>query len=684
MSLANSKLSLSSLDFDSLKLSLVSFLQQQTVFQDYNFQGSGLDQLMNLLTYNSYLLSFYMNMVANESFIDSAVLKPNIVSHAKLMGYVPRSATSPVAYVNVAITKANTDPTTILTIPKFTTWSSEPLNGASYSYVTLESYTTSNVNNTFSFANIAIHEGQPVVKSFLVDTQTNPNQIFDLGDNTIDINTLEVYVQTSNTNISQNTFVLATDATQVKGNTNVYYLNMGNNGNYQIYFGDGIIGSSLNDGNIVVASYLNTTGNNSNGLQTFKLQTTLLSGSTSNTTIVQASAGGSAAETGDSIKFNAPKSYLAQNRAVNINDYAALINQKYPLFQSVTVWGGEDNNPPIYGKVFISGLPLNGFAVTKSQQQYLIQQVLQPLGMLTIIPEWKDADINFLNFDVQVYYNPTETNNTPNTLVNIVTSAIDDWANTNLNQFNNTFRKSRLTRAIDDSEQSIDSSSVTVFLEKRINPVPNQINTYTLNYNIPLKLSADSNKLYSSPYFYQNDQTGTARQCYIEEVPQSTTGISAVTINAPGYNFTSVPTIKIQGDGIGANAYAVVTNGQISRVVVDKPGSEYSSAVAIISGGGGAGAILTPVIQSTQGTLRSYYYNSNNVKTTLSANVGTVNYAQGVITLTNFAPINIGNPQGTLSIHIQPLNDNFSSNLNQILAFDQTDAGALTIAVTSD
>jgi len=326
----NSKMILSSLDFDDIKNNLKNYLSSQTEFQDYNFEGAALSQLLNLLAYNTHYLGFYMNMIANEMFLDTAVLRPSIVSHAKLLGYTPRSMTASQAVVNVAITKANTDTTTILTIPRFTAFSSESLNGVSYNFVTVDSSVAANVGNIFTFNELVIKEGQPVTKTYLVDNLTNPKQIFDLGDANIDTSTLKVVVQTSQTNLNQNTFDLAQDATDVTGISNVYYLEQAQNGNYQIYFGDGILGVSLEQGNIVIVSYIATNGDEANGLQNFRLQSSLLAGSTANVITAVPSSAGSQAETAESIQFSAPKSYISQNRAVTINDYIDLINKKYP------------------------------------------------------------------------------------------------------------------------------------------------------------------------------------------------------------------------------------------------------------------------------------------------------------------------------------------------------------------
>lgn len=678
------KLTVAALDFDTIKNNLLTYLQSQDEFKDYKFTGSAINQLINILAYNTHYLAFYLNMVANEMFIDTAVLRQNIVSHAKLLGYTPRSATAAEAVVNVAITKAVSDPTTQLTLPAFTAFSSELLNGVSYNFVTLDSVTVPNVNNQFLFTDVVIREGQPVTKNYPFSSAANPTQIFNFGDSQIDTNTLSVIVQTSATNQSQNTYQFASNATEVNGESLVYYIDQDQNGNYEIYFGDGILGQALQDGNIVIVSYINTSGNAANELQNFQLQTTLLAGSTSNTTTVFPSSSGSPEESGPSIQFAAPKSYLAQNRAVTINDYINLINKNYPFFQAVTAWGGEQNVPPQFGQVFISAKPLNGFGITIAQQQFLITQILQPIGVLTVVPTFVNPDYNFLNYRINTFFNPTETSSTANQITQIVANAAYNWSNTNLNQFNATFKVSRLLRALDDADPSITGTSMDLFIEKRFDPVIDTPTTFILTFGTPLKVGIGSSRLYSSPAFQQLDSTGVLRNCFIEETPESSTGVDSVSITAPGSDYTTAPTLTIFGDGTGANAYAIIVNGQVQSVVVDKSGANYTTATILVTGGGGSGAILQPNVFGDSGTLRSFFFDQNNIKTILDANAGTIDYVGGVVTLKDFAPANVSNPEQVLSVHVMPQEESFGSNLNRILTFDTTDPGAISITLTVD
>lgn len=680
---ANSVPQLTALDFDALKTSLRNFLQSQSQFKDYNFDGAGLNILLNILAYNTHLKAYYLNMVANEMFLDTSTLRSSAVSHAKELGYTPRSAVAAQATVNVALTRANSDNTSILSLPRFTQFTSSALNGTNYTFVTLDAATSAVSGNTFSFNELVISEGTPVVKSFVQANSTNPTQSFDLVDTNIDTSTIQVIVQNSVTDIMQTVFELSTDATTVVSNTsNVFFLNEGANSNYVIYFGDGVIGSSLTDGNIVIVSYLITDANNANYLSNFNLVSNPLSGGISNVTTVSSSAGGTVIEDVNSIKFNAPKSWVAQNRAVTVNDYIALINKRYPFFDAVNVWGGETVNPPVYGVVFVSVKPKQGFVVTEQQKQFLIQSVIKPVSMLTVSPRIVDPDYNFIVLNLQVEYNSKQTTNPAGTIKTIITSAVNNYANINLNTFKSEFRISRLLRAIDDSEPSIEGSAATIWVEKRLVPTLNANTTYTLNVGIPLHRGTVNDLLYSTPSFNINDAGGVNRTAFIEEVPESFSGLEFVSITNPGSGYLTPPTLVIVGDGTGANAYPIIVNGKIAQIIVDKPGANYTTATVTAVGGAGTGAILQPSLIAKNGVLRSYYFDTNHNKIVLNPNAGTIDYIDGIITLNGFTPTAVNDQQGILSIVVQPDTQWLQSNNERILTIDPQDPNAINIDLT--
>lgn len=671
----NSKLVVASLDPDSLKQNFISFMQSQNTFSDYDFTGSALNNLIDLLMYNTHYNAIYLNLLANEMFLDTAVLRSTVVSHAKELGYTPRSATASQATVNVTIQKLATDPTTILTMPRFTQFSSDALNGVSYNYATVDDVSVSVSGNTFTFTDVEIVEGSPVIKTFIVDNSSNPRQLFDLADSNVDTSTLQVIVQTALTDSFQSVFILAEDASITSASSNVFFVQEGANGNFQIYFGDGIIGTQLSDGNIVVVSYVITNGAIANGLDSFQLQSNLLSGSIANVSTMTPAAGGSPFESVASVKFSAPKSYIAQNRAVTKNDYKALINKKYPFFDAVNIWGGDEVTPPVYGKVFISGKPKLGFGVTIAQQQRLISQIIRPISVLTVTPQWVDADYNYLVLIFDVLFDSTQTTLNEVQLEGVITNAVQNYANLNFNTFDSQFKFSKILRAVDDSENSIDSSDATVFIEKRLTPALNVSQTYIMNTGISLQHGT----LYSTPAFTVLDPSGIGRQTFFEETPESFSGLDSVKILTPGSGYTTAPALTVVGDGVGANVRAVIVNGSVQSLIIDNAGSEYSTATVTASGGGGSGATFQAVLQGSTGVLRTFYYDASNNKIILNSTAGGINYTNGVLTLNNFSPTAIANTSGVLKFRAQPSILSFGSNQNIIITVDPADATAITV-----
>lgn len=678
-----SQLQLTSLDFDTIKNNLITYLQSQSQFADYNFQGSAFNVLLDILSYNTFYNAFYMNMIANEMFLDTAVLRSSVVSQAKVLGYTSRSAVASQAILNLTVTKSPSDPTTILNVPRFSQFATKSSDGTAYTfYTTDDSEYVSNTGSTFTFSSLIVKEGLPTTKSFVYSAAANPSQYFDLVDQNIDLSTLQVRIQTSTSNPSYNVFTLAENATEVTKDSNVYYVEEGQNANYLIYFGDGVLSKSLVDRNIVTVSYLVTNADSANNLKTFRLQSNILNGSVSSVTVNSPSFGGSPIESVSSIKFSAPKTFISQNRIVTKNDYITQINKKYPYFDSVTVWGGEEQNPPQYGKVFISAKPKNGFVVTLEQQNYLINDILKPLSVLTVTADFIQADYDYLNFRINVNYNPKLTSLSQQQLVSAISSTVTNFTTNNLNAFNGSFQYSKFLAAIDDTDPSIQSSTATIYIEKRFSPSLTQSQSYVINFGTPLKRGISNDRLYSTPHFLQADTSGTVQQCYIEETPFDFGILSSVQVINPGSGYTIAPTITIEGDGLGANAYPVIVNGKINSVVVDKTGNNYTTAIISLSGGGGGvNGDLLPVLSGQTGMLRTYYFDSNNVKQILNPDAGTIDYVSGIAYLNNFNPISVTGYQEVLTLHAQPQDYNFTSSKQIIITYDPTDAAAFNISL---
>jgi hypothetical protein len=684
MANVDAKLKVAELDFDRIKENLRSYLKSQSEFSDYNFEGSGMSVLLDLLAYNTHYMGYYLNMVANEMFIDTALTRKSVVSHAKLLGYTPRSRVCARALVDLSITPVANDANSAVVIPRFTRFVSETKDGVNYVFVTPSSRVARKNTTTglITVENLELKEGLPTGLTFTYDQQTNPRQYFELPDTNIDTTTLQVAVQVSAENANQESYILSQDATDVDADALVYYLEENVSGKYQIYFGDGIIGKKLTNGNIVIVSYIVTSGAGANGIRNFKLLDTFLPQTNTAITLVNESSSGAAAEDIEGIRFTAPKAYISQNRAVTKNDYIALINRDYPYFQAVNVWGGEENNPPVYGKVFFSAKPLGGYEITAAEIETVKKDIIKPFSVLTVTPEYVPADYNYVNVKAEVWYDPTKTNKTQNEVDAAVVAAIRNFANQNLNNFNSIFRVSQISRAIDDCDNSIVSNDVFVSLEKRFFADSTRALSYTLNFNTELLQGTNANHIKVTPSFKYFDNAGILRDCYIEEVIQSYTGVEDIQVVSPGNEYTTTPQVIIEGDGNGATAEAVIVNGQIRKIVITDSGANYTSASARIVGGGGVGAELRVSLQGRNGRLKIYYYDDvSPVKKTINDNIGTIDYLTGQIAINNFLPVSVSDPFGTMVVHAIPSKKVFGSSQNRIVTMDLTDPASIATII---
>jgi hypothetical protein len=506
-----------------------------------------------------------------------------------------------------------------------------------------------------------------------------------LPDAGIDTSTLEILVQESSTSIKTERFTLATDATNVTSNSAVYFIDESRNGKYKIYFGDGVIGKSLTNGNIVVANYLRTDGAAANKSNAFSLVDSVGGFTSSIVYPIKAASGGNGQESVTGIRFSAPKAYVSNNRGVTKEDLIALINKNYPYFEAVNVWGGEENIPPVYGKVFIAAKPTLGFEITDSEKLDVINNVIKPVSVVTVIPEFVDVDYNYLQVFAEVYYDATKTTRSADAIKSIVQTAITNFKNTELDNFNSRFKLSRMLRAIDDAETSISYSDAVTVIEKRLVPQLGAARNYTLDFGTPISREDPSYRIYSTPAFGQFDADGVLRKCFFEETPGSSSGVESITINSATGSYLTAPTISINGDGVGANAYPVIVNGKITQIVVDKPGVGYTTATTLLyyQDEIDTTASFTVNMQGRFGTLRSYFFDNNNIKTTLDAEAGTIDYQLGKITLQEFDPFSIEDPLKIFRMVAKPETNNFESARSRIITIDEEDTNAINISVKS-
>ena len=475
-------LRLDGLSFEQIRENFRTFLKSQDQFRDYNFESSGISTLIDILTYNTYYNAFYQNMIATETFLATAQRRNSAVSLAKALNYTPRSVTSSKIVGNIAVTVVGAP--AAITLPKYTKFKAV-FNGETYYFVTQEVITIFRSNTgTYTLSDVELIEGAFVSERYVKNIE-DADQRFIISNATADTSTLIVRVQNSSSDSTVRVFTLTDNIVSLNSTTQAYFLEEVEDGKYQVTFGDGVIGAALSDGNLVYLEYIVSSGIAANAIKTLEFASTVTNVSDIAFTATgdeEQSFGGQERETLERIKFAAPKSYAAQNRAVTTEDYEAILLNE-PNVGSVIVWGGEDNDPPAYGKVFVAIRPLIGTALTATEKKNLIDTVLKPKKVLTVATEIVDPEYINLIIIANVKYDPDQTIDTEASIKSNVLDTITNYNDTDLNQFSKYFRQSRLTRLIDTSDRSILSTNVTVKMEKEVDVQLNAAAKYTINFS---------------------------------------------------------------------------------------------------------------------------------------------------------------------------------------------------------
>tara|TARA_Y100000114_G_C11756124_1_gene326935 strand:- start:138 stop:1985 length:1848 start_codon:yes stop_codon:yes gene_type:complete len=471
------RLSVTDLDFDTIKDNMKTFLRQQDQFADYDFEGSTISTLLDVLAYNTHYNAVYANVLANEMFLDSADLRNSIVSHAKHVGYTPRSATSPIAKLNVVVDDLTGSSATAARGTTFTT----TVDGVSYNYIVKDDTTINPVSGVYTFSNLEVYEGTLVDNKYTVDV-TNADQRFLIRNKNADTTTLKVTVQNSSSDTTTATYTKSTDLADVSSTSEVYYLEGAEDEQYEVIFGDGVLGKALSTGNIVTLSYIVTSGTNSNGATSFSLSGNIAGSSSATVTTSSNSSGGSAPETADSIRFNAPKQFASQNRAVTTKDYESRVKTIFPNAKSVQVWGGEDNSTPVYGRVYISISPKTGTTLTDSNKSDIITQ-LKDFNVASITPVIEDVETTFIQLNTNVKFDSKATTKTSDSIKSLVQGAITTFNNNSLQEFDQMFRHSKFIETVNKVDTSILSNITTVKIHKSFTATTTSTTTYTINFS---------------------------------------------------------------------------------------------------------------------------------------------------------------------------------------------------------
>ena len=472
----SNKLIVSDYDFDAIKVNLKSFLQGQSQFQDYDFEGSSLNILLDVLSYNTHYMAYLANMATNELYLDSADIRNNIVSLAKMIGYTPSSPRAPIAAIDIILNGATGTSVTMSKGTVFTT----TVNNTSYQYITNSDFTTTPIAGVYKFSGVQIYEGTLVTFKYTYDN-TDADQKFVIPSDRADTSTLQVKVQNSSQDTTTETFSLAGGFNNVDSDSKVYFIQEGTDGRYEIYFGDGINGRALQNGNIVIMEYIVTNVDESNGASAFSLSGNI--GGFTDVTIstVSASQGGVVGETNDSIKLNAPLQYAAQDRAVTTTDYETLVKSIYPNALSVSAWGGEDDETPRYGIVKIGVKAASGSTLTETTKADIVSK-LKPYNVASVVPQIVDPEITSVLLTSTVKYNTSSTTKSSDTLKSDIINALTNYNTGTLQKFDSIYRHSKVTGIIDGVDNSILSNITTVKIRKSFTPTLSSSTKYAIYF----------------------------------------------------------------------------------------------------------------------------------------------------------------------------------------------------------
>ena len=480
------RLNVTEFDFDEVKGNLKLFLKAQTEFKDYDFEGSGMSALLDVLAYNTHYLGFNANMLANEMFLDSASLRSSIVSHAKTLGYVPTSARASTATVDITLNTLALATSTMSAGTVFNT----TVDGTAYQFTTSTAVTASNTGAGITYNDTKIYEGTFISTRYTVDS-TDADQRFLLTSNSADTTTLTVKVQTSSSDTTTNTYTEATDITQVGTDSNVYFLQEVERGLFEVYFGDGVVGTALSDDNIIILTYVVSNRDDANGAAIFTNAAAIGGVTDVSVATVATATGGSDPETLKSIKYNAPLDYASQGRCVTAEDYKVYAKKLFPNTQSVSVFGGESGSYDTslgavstaeYGKVFISIKSTTGLNLTTSEKTQLVTD-LAPYTIASTTPVVVDPLITKLILTGTFKYNTSKTSSTVTELEALVKTTLINYSESDLEQFEGLFRHSKLLGLIDNTNTSITSSALNVTMGQFFTPTTSASTAYTINFN---------------------------------------------------------------------------------------------------------------------------------------------------------------------------------------------------------
>lgn len=514
--MSESSLQVSDLDFDSIKSNLKEFLRAKPEFSDYDFEGSGLSVLIDVLAYNTHYEGIVANQLAQELTIDTARNRTIIGLHAKRLGYLPRSYRAARTTVNIEVVNPTNGPAT-LTLGKGASFIST-IEGSVVEFTNRYPKTISkSQDNRYVFENIEIFQGFLKTFRYLV---SDVNGKFEIPDINADISTLRVFIQNSSTNTSQVEFFKADRITNIGSESQAYFIQMNQRGKYEVHFGDGIIGRKPSVGNLVVLEYIVCDGRSGNDISNFAFNDYIEGNSNIVLTTNSKSYGGDEAESIESIRFNAYKNHMTQDRAVTATDYANLISSIFPL-DAISVWGGEQNDPPVYGKVFISIKPIDADSVlTENHKTFISQTLKASKAIVTVSPEFVDVEYLYIEPTIVAYIDDTKMNTTEEFIRTRVINAALTYSENNLEKFDKVFRFSKFTNAIDNADSAILSNVSSMKITRRFTPKTGYVDSWVVKFNNPIARGSFTSSAFRMQGtlndLYISDSNGILHATYVE------------------------------------------------------------------------------------------------------------------------------------------------------------------------
>ena len=675
---SKNRLNVTELDFDQVRANLKTYMQNQTALADYDFDGSALSTLIDVLSYNTFYNAFNANVQANELYLDTAQVRNNVVSHAKSLGYVPRSRTAASAVLDVTVNASSGSPSS-LTMNRGTNFSST-IDGKKYNFVNLTAQTIQPDAGVYKFSNVTISQGKLKTFTYTVD-DSDTRQKYEIPDVNVDTASLVVKVKPSAVSSADAVYSLVTNIVNVTGTSEVYFLQEGLDGKYEVYFGDNSFGKKLEAGNIVTFEYLITDGAASNNATAFSLDGNISGNTNVNVSLVSKASGGATKEDIESIRFNAPLSYLSQNRVVTADDYVTIVKNQYANAETVSVWGGEENDPPEYGKVFVSIKPKTGSTLTAAEKQSVIDTILKPKNIVSITPEIIDPVYLYIQLTVFVKYDPNLTSLTSGELTSKVRDVISTYNDTNLKKFDGVFRHSQLLGEIDSADASILNSTVNVGIQKRLVPTLNEAKKYTLDYNNGFftNIGAAQSIISSTTFTYD----GQLQQ--FQDTPVTTFAVDAGASTGPYAVYGTENGMYAGSKGYFYPLYTTAAAANAADIVAGGTGLShvhtflelngitfYMPSTFSNHGLTSYDSSLYTLFQTTTSTttrqLQIFRLSSTNQKIISVENAGTVDTVNGIVTINSFNPSAITGSY--ITITATPNSNDIAPQRNQLVEID--------------